>query len=189
MYRIIYVDPPWFYDDKASAGKRGACYKYPTMTTQEICALRVKKIAEKDCFLFLWITAPKIFDAQRVIKAWGFTYKTFAFVWIKTNKKYNTEQFSFLPVNSFDSFMGMGNYTRANAEVCLLAARGKPKRINADVEQVIYSPVERHSKKPDEARKRIIRLCGDLPKIELFARQKTPGWDAWGNEIKKDVAL
>jgi len=93
-------------------------------------------------------------------------------VWVKRNKKSPTW------------FWGMGRWTRANAELCLLATHGKPKRINAGVHSVIDTPIEAHSKKPDEARKRIVKLCGDLPRIELFARQKTEGWDVWGNEIE-----
>ena len=83
----------------------------------------------------------------------------------------------------------MGHWTRANAEICLLAVRGHPKRQAKDVHQVIISHVEEHSKKPDEVRERIERLMGDVPRIELFARQKADGWDVWGNEVINDVEL
>lgn len=112
-----------------------------------------------------------------MIKAWGFEYKTCAFTWIKRNKN----------INSW--FWGMGRYTRANSEICLLATKGNPKRINAGVHSVIDTPIEKHSKKPDEARKRIVELMGDLPRVELFARQKVDGWDSWGNEVESDIAL
>ena len=79
--------------------------------------------------------------------------------------------------------MGMGNWTRSNPELCLLAIKGKPKRISASVHSVIDTPIERHSKKPDIVRDKIVSLCGNLPRIELFARQKTEGWDVWGNEV------
>ena len=114
---------------------------------------------------------PKLNEVFDVISAWGFEYKTCAFTWIKKNKK------------SDSLFMGMGQWTRANAELCLLATKGKIKRIDAGVHSVIQSPLEKHSKKPNEVRKRIVQLLGDLPRIELFARERFEGWDAWGNEI------
>lgn len=107
----------------------------------------------------------------------GFTFKTVAFVWVKQCRK------------SDNIFTGMGYWTRANAEICLLATRGHPKRAARDVKQVILSHVEEHSKKPDEARHRIEALMGDVPRIELFARQATPGWDVWGNEVASDIQL
>lgn len=116
-------------------------------------------------------------DAFSVIQAWGFQYKTVAFVWIKLNKKSST------------LFWGLGYWTRANAEICLLASKGHPKRISKSVHQVVVSHIEQHSKKPDEVRKRIVELTGNLPRIELFARQKSDGWDVWGNEVECDVSL
>lgn len=132
---------------------------------------------------------PKLQEGLDVIKAWGFEFKTCGFVWIKTNKLTNTQQASFLPVDSFDSFVGMGRWTRANAEVCLIATKGKPKRLSAAVRQVVYSPLQRHSQKPAEVRDRIVELMGDLPRVELFARDKTEGWDAWGNEVTDSIKL
>ena len=122
--------------------------------------------------LFLWATFPKLPEALRVISAWGFNFKTVAFVWLKVNKK------------SLSFFTGMGNWTRANAEICLLATKGKPKRKSKSVHQLIVSRIERHSKKPDIARDKIIQLMGDLPRVELFARQTCSGWDVWGNEVE-----
>ena len=84
-------------------------------------------------------------------------------------------------------FWGMGNWTRSNAELCLLATKGNPKRQSKSVHQIIVSPIEEHSKKPDEARKRIVELMGDVPRIELFAREHTPGWDVWGNEAPDSI--
>ena len=147
------------------------------MSIDELCALPVETLAEKDCLLFLWATFPQLPEALRLIRAWGFTFKTVAFVWLKLNKKSPTW------------FYGLGYWTRGNAEICLLAKRGKPKRRSAGVHQFIISPVEEHSKKPEEARRRIVELMGDLPRIELFARQKADDWDAWGNEVACDVAL
>ena len=147
------------------------------MSIDELCALPVETLAEKDCLLFLWATFPQLPEALRLIRAWGFTFKTVAFVWLKLNKKSPTW------------FYGLGYWTRGNAEICLLAKRGKPKRRSAGVHQFIISPVEEHSKKPDVTRDKIIELAGDLPRVELFARQKAPGWDVWGNEVDSDLSL
>lgn len=173
-YQIIYADPPWEYRDKALAGNRGAGCKYTTQSIEWLSALPVGKIADKNCVLFLWVTMPKLNECFSLLSSWGFEYKTAAFIWIKKNKK------------SDSLFWGMGGWTRANAELCLLATRGHPKRINASVHSVIVSAIEQHSKKPNEVRNRIIKLCGDLPRIELFARQRVEGWDAWGNEIQQE---
>jgi N6-adenosine-specific RNA methylase IME4 len=170
-YNIIYADPPWSYRDKALAGNRGAGCKYSTQSTDWLNSLLVNNIADKDCILFLWVTMPKLSECFELIKEWGFVYKTSAFTWVKKNKKADSW------------FMGMGNWTRANSEICLLATKGKPKRINAGVRSVVDTPIERHSKKPDCVRDRIVDLCGDLPRIELFARQKYEGWDAWGDQV------
>ena len=170
-YNIILCDPPWSYKDKALAGNRGACCKYPVMGIDDIKKLPVTSIAEDDCVLFLWVTMPKLNEVHDVIKSWGFEYKTVAFTWVKKYK-------------NGDNFMGMGRWTRANAELCLLATKGKPKRVSASVRQIIESVPEKHSKKPDIVRDKIIELCGDLPRIELFARQRAEGWDSWGNEIE-----
>lgn len=110
-------------------------------------------------------------EALEVIEAWGFTYKTVAFNWVKQNK------------NGASLFWGLGNWTRSNSEICLLAVKGKPKRVSAGVHSVILSPIQQHSRKPAEARDRIVELMGDLPRIELFAREAAPGWDSWGNEV------
>lgn len=110
-------------------------------------------------------------EALDVIEAWGFTYKTVAFNWVKQNK------------NGAGLFMGLGNWTRSNSEICLLAVKGKPKRVSASVHSVILSPLQQHSQKPGEARDRIVELMGDLPRIELFVRETAPGWDSWGNEV------
>lgn len=176
-FKIIYADPPWSYRDKCHAGKRGAGYKYPVMNTSDIKRLDVQSLADKDCTLFLWATMPMLPDAIEVAKAWGFTYKTVGFVWVKTNRKSNTD------------FFGMGNWTRANAELCLIATRGKPKRVSACVRQIVSSPVLAHSEKPSDVRDRIVMLMGDLPRVELFARHQTPGWKTWGNAVPNDIVM
>lgn len=177
-YGIIYADPPWHYRvySKKGAG-RSAESHYPTMTIEKIQALPVSELADKDCALFMWITFPLLKESLSVLSSWGFKFKTIAFVWIKQNRK------------SDSLFWGMGYWTRTNAEFCVLATKGKPKRMAKNVHQVIVSHIEEHSKKPDEARRRIVRLMGDLPRIELFARQKSAGWDVWGNEVESNIIL
>ena len=170
-YQIIYADPPWKYvhwnDDKVT---RKA--PYPLMTTDEIFDLPVQDIADDTCILFLWVTYPKLLDGIKTIEKWGFTYKTCGFSWIKQNKKSNS------------LFWGLGYWTRANNEICLLATKGRPKRKSMGVHQVVMDKIRDHSRKPDCVRERIVELSGDLPRIELFARQKIKGWDSWGNQVE-----
>lgn len=177
QYDVIYADPPWEYRQSGSKiNSRGmAKQHYSTMTTKDICNFPIRKICTDKSICFMWATFPNIGEALKVMKAWGFIYKTATFVWIKKNKKSNS------------LFWGMGAYTRANAEVCLLGISKdtKAKEIvrSHAVHQVIESKIMRHSKKPYEVMSRIEELLGDIPKIELFAREENPGWDCWGNEI------
>jgi len=173
-YRLIYADPPWVYRDKASAGQRGAGFKYRLMTVAEISALPVKAMCRSDSLLALWWVGPQPLEALHVVKAWGFSLvNALGFVWIKSTK------------TGKDHF-GMGNWTRANAECCLLAKRGKPIRQDASVRQLVRAPVRAHSQKPDEVRERLEALYGTVRRLELFARQTNPGWDSWGNEIQEN---
>lgn len=172
-YNIIYADPPWEYKQKGSRGT--AVNHYEVMTTEDICRLPIMNIKTDDAICFMWATFPNIDQALKVMREWGFEYKTASFVWVKKNKKSNSY------------FWGMGAYTRANAEICLIGISKKTKakqcvKSNA-VHQIVESPIEAHSKKPDEVRQRILQLLGDLPRIELFARQYADGWDCWGNEV------
>jgi len=169
-YNIIYADPPWNFKTWSKKG-RAKSPKYDLMNIKNIKNLPVKSICEKDCILFIWVIYPMVEDGLDTIKAWGFNYKTCGFSWIKKNKKADS------------LFWGMGYYTRSNNEICLLATKGKPKRISSKVHQVVIEKIREHSRKPDTVRNRIVKLCGDLSRIELFARQKTPGWDCWGNEV------
>lgn len=177
-YQIILADPPWSYTDKAKSGNRGAGCKYTIQRDEWISKLPVESITDENCILFMWVTMPKLPDCFPIIKSWGFGYKTVAFTWIKRTKK------------SGAYFWGMGNWTRANAELCLLATRGKPKRLSAAVHSVIDWKIGNHSDKPPAVREKIVELCGDLPRIELFARKENvlldnrnyEGWDVWGNE-------
>jgi len=179
-YQIIYADPPWEFEVwsyRTGLGRSPENY-YNTMPLGALCNLAVVNIADRDCILFLWTTFPKLMEAFKVIDAWGFRYRTNAFLWVKQNP------------NKLNFFEGLGYWTRKNTEPCLLATKGNPKRVNKDVPELIIAPRMKHSRKPDEiVRDRIIRLVGDLPRIELFARRKVEGWDCWGNEVESDIEL
>lgn len=151
-------------------GKTAANH-YDCMKKEDISNLPVGNLADKDCVLFLWVTFPCLREGLEVMKEWGFEYKTCGFVWVKKNKK------------SDSWFWGLGYWTRANAEICLIGTKGKPDRKSRSVHQVVDSRIREHSRKPDEVRDRIVQLCGDVPRIELFARQSVEGWDCWGNEV------
>lgn len=204
-FNILYVDPAWTYDDKALAGNRGASCKYELMTEDDIARLPVRSIAADDCVLFLWATFPKMREALDVIEAWGFTYKTCAFTWVKPSGPFarlleyldsggwtDVRLFELLRAVKTRWFIGMGRWSRSNAEVCLLATRGKPQRLDAGVNQIICAPRLLHSAKPPETRDRIVRLCGDVPRVELFARERVPGWvclgyDADGRDLRESI--
>ena len=141
------------------------------MDIEDIKNLPIQNIAEENSILFLWVTFPNLQEGLDVIKSWGFKYKTLGFSWIKTNKK------------NGNPFFGIGYYTKSNCECCLIGIKGKPPKASNSVSSVVISPREEHSKKPDEVRHRIVEFAGDLPKIELFARQEINGWDCWGNEV------
>lgn len=176
-YKIIYADPPWQYRVYSKKGQvRSAENHYHTMNIKDIMALPVDKIADKDCILFLWITFPCLKEGIEVMERWGFKYKTCGFNWVKRNKKKNTY------------FIGLGFWTRSNSEVCLIGTKGQPKRVSKSVSQICDARIMEHSKKPAEIRERIVELCGELPRIELFARDKVKGWDSLGDEIDgKDI--
>jgi N6-adenosine-specific RNA methylase IME4 len=174
-YQIILADPPWAYNDKTPRG--GAENHYPTLSTEDLCKMKVKDIADDNCILFMWATYPKLPDCLGVMASWGFEYKTLGFQWVKLNKKAKTP------------FWGMGRYTRACTEPCFIGVRGKPKVIDHGIHQLITSPIGRHSEKPAEVRDLILKLIGPLPRIELFARQKVEGWDCFGNEVESNITL
>ncbi len=179
-YTVIYCDPPWHYQNKKSNG--AAINHYPTMTQKQLIAMRefIDDIADDPCFMFMWATYPLLPESLELLKAWGFKYKTVAFTWVK---KYANGNYS----------IGGGNYTRSNAEICLLGIKGQPKVSevikNKGINQIIETRDQMrriHSRKPIEARERIDLLFGDnINKIELFARETRKGWDHWGNETDK----
>ena len=175
-YSIIYADPPWNFKAWGKQGKKAPQNHYVCMTDDDIYNLPVSSLAAENCALFMWATYPLLQEGLETIKRWGFTYRTVAFTWVKTtkNEKYH---------------MGLGYWTRANPEICLLATKGVIKRVNAGVRNLQIHQVREHSRKPDEVRSEIIKLMGDLPRIELFARQQISGWDVFGNEVEGSIRL
>ena len=149
------------------------------MQESDLLRLPISSISSDNCCLFLWIVWPSLPQALNLIEKWGFTYKTCAFSWMKAHNG-QIEMFR----DDADAQVGLGYWTRANSEVCLLGTRGKPKRLNADVRQGIIAPRREHSRKPDGIHERIERLVAG-PYLELFARQQRPGWTVWGNETDK----
>jgi len=207
QYSILYCDPPWNYDDKAQAGKRGAEFKYPCMTFMQLLDMSsyIESISKENSVLYMWSTAPMLPDALCLMGNWGFKYKTMGFVWIKSNK-HPFDDWELVNIeNPFDKrkvlmatitqesgiytagdAMGMGNHTRGNAEFCLLGIKGKGiKRVDCSVRQVVISPRREHSRKPAEVRTRIETLYGEQDRIELFSREAFSGWAQHGNEIDK----
>ena len=172
-YSIIYADPPWNYTATGqsipSRSKEGQ--PYIAMRMIDIYDYKIPK-TNKDCILFMWATSPLMPEALYTMKSWGFEYKTIAFTWIKKNKK-----------NKDTNFWGMGSWTRSNPEFCLLGVKGKPKSVSHSVHSVIEAPLQEHSKKPDIVRDKIVELCGDKKRIELFARDKFEGWESWGDQL------
>lgn len=178
-YNIIYADPPWEYKESGS-GSRVVKAHYPTMNIEDIKGLPIQDLCAEQCILFLWVTFPRLAQGLEVIKSWGFEYYGLGFDWVKTSK------------NGKPSW-GMGYYTRQNTEICLIGVpkdkRRRLKPTNRDVLSIVHSQREEHSKKPDCIRDLIVRCIGDLPRVELFARQKADGWDSWGNEVECDIEL
>jgi N6-adenosine-specific RNA methylase IME4 len=188
-FAVILIDPPWEYTtySEDTGQGRSAEAHYPTMSAGDIASLPVGDLAADDCALFMWATWPTIQQAFAVGTAWGFEYKTCAFTWAKVKKGLAPD--THLRLNDDSNWhMGMGFWTRANSEVCLLFVKGSPKRQNADVRQLIVASVRKHSQKPDEQYERIERLVKG-PYLELFAREKREGWFAWGNEVEPDISF
>ena len=147
------------------------------MTMEEIKALPIPQIATDNAVLFMWCTFPYLDDQIKLFEHWGFEYRTLGFSWIKTNPK------------NGKPFFGVGYYAKSNCEVCLMGIKGRMKPVSNKVSSVIIAPRREHSRKPDEVRTRIVELFGDVPRVELFARQKTEGWDVWGNEVDSDITI
>ncbi len=178
-YSIIYADPAWSFNNKNTGGnmKSGADAHYPAMSVDDMCKLPINELADDDCVLFMWWVASQSKEAIKLVESWGFTIKTMTgFNWVKLTALGNL-------------FFGMGFWTRAGSEMCLIATKGKPKRINAGVRSVVQSEILAHSRKPNIFRKKIIELMGDLPRIELFAREQNEGFDVWGNQVENSINI
>lgn len=177
QYNLIYADPPWRYNKRNNAKTKfgkGANGHYNLMTMQDIKALPIPKIAAEDCALFMWVTFPYLDEQIKLFEQWGFKYTTLGFSWVKTNPK------------NGKPFFGIGYYAKSNCEVCLMGIKGKMKPVSNYVSSCVISPRREHSRKPDEVRARIVKLFGDVPRIELFARQRAEGWDCWGNQCEEE---
>lgn len=175
-YRVIYADPPWSFATYSRKGKgRSPDAHYDCMDLDAIKRLPVAGWAHPDAVLLLWATDPLLDRALEVIQAWGFAYKTVGFYWAKLNKGTSAV------ASEADFFTGLGFWTRANPEPCLLATRGRPRRRSGGVRKLVLAPRREHSRKPDEMYERIEALL-EGPYLELFARGSRPGWDAWGDQ-------
>jgi len=193
-YGVLYADPPWDYRDRNKAG--GRTLRYRTMTTEQIKALPVPGLAEAGAAMFLWITMPNIPVGMEVLAAWGFRFSTVAFTWTKLNRKplsvkglrqalRENRTIIYYQGEPYTTFMGQGRNTRGNAEIVLLGFNGRcPPRARADVRSEVLAPLREHSRKPDEVRDRIVDLYGPARRLELFARDRHPGFDAWGDQVK-----
>lgn len=179
MYQLIYADPAWHFKVRSDKGEgRSAKNHYSVMSVNEIARLPIYDIAEKDSVCCMWVVDPMVEEGYQVMRAWGFIPKTVVLYWVKQNK------------NNDDFFTGLGYYTRANPEQCILGTRGRGlERKDKSVRRLLIARRGRHSAKPEEAATRLERLFGDVSRIELFARIRRPGWDAWGNEIENSLPL
>lgn len=184
-YQIIYADPPWNFGNRMYSSNKNDHHRkitraYSVMKTRDICNLPIKNIIDENCVLFMWVADAFIPEAIRVINSWGFKYKTIAFIWNKKEK-------------SGKQVCYMGQWTMKGSEIVLLGTKGKMTQYlkNRKVRQLQEAPRDRkkHSRKPETIRNKIVEMFGNLPRIELFARQKAEGWDAWGNEVISDIKL
>jgi len=176
-FKLIYADPPWSFKNYSVKGEpRNPKAHYDVLNFKDICNLPISDIADENCILLLWSIDPLLNKAFKVIESWGFQYKTVGFYWAKLNTTTDIESF-----NTKNFFTGLGYWTRANPEQCLLATKGKPSRKSKAVKRLIVSHRREHSRKPDEIYERIEELA-EGPYIELFSRNKRKGWSSWGNE-------
>jgi N6-adenosine-specific RNA methylase IME4 len=178
-YQLIYADPPWHFRVRSEKGEgRSAKNHYDVMSTADIADLPVVDLAAADSVLLMWVIDPMIEEGYQVMRAWGFTPKTVGFYWVKEN------------VKSAGFFTGLGYYTRANPEQCILGVRGRglPRR-DRGVKRLLIAPRGQHSEKPEEAYERIERLFGEVRRLELFARRRRAGWDAFGNQVEGSISL
>jgi len=174
-YGLIHADPPWAFATRGAGDKvpTQGDQPYATLTMEDLITLPVPKAAAPDCVLVMWTTSSHVVQAIDLARAWGFTYKSLGFVWVKTQKGDPTKP-----------KMGMGFWVRQECETTLVFCRGAPKRIDAGVRQMIFEPAREHSRKPEEGYARCERLAAG-PYLDLFGRASRPGWTVWGDEATK----
>jgi site-specific DNA-methyltransferase (adenine-specific) len=191
-YSILYCDPPWEYENPKDHKSEYGGTPYKQISLKDLKKLPIKDLAEKDSILFLWATMPKLPEAIALMKSWNFRFTCVPFVWVKLNPKGEVEALD-LPEEKKKTmktlvlhgglYSGIGHWTAGNAEIVLMGKRGSLKRITKEIKQVVIAPRSHHSHKPSEVRERIVRLLGDVPRIELFATEKADGWDAIGGAL------
>lgn len=183
-YRVIYADPPWNYGSKSAVNNtKGSEHKplsdhYSTMSLNELKQLPIKSMTKDDAACFMWVTDSHLDEAIEIFKAWGFKYKTIAFNWVKTTSKGNYCK-------------NVAPWTMKSSEICLLGTKGamtKYKEAN-NIESLVIAERTKHSRKPEEVRKRIEQLFGDQNKLEMFARKSSDGWDVFGNEVDNSIII
>jgi N6-adenosine-specific RNA methylase IME4 len=190
-FSVIYADPAWSFATWSHRGQgKGASQHYDVMDLAAMAALPVAACAADDAALFMWVVQPMLPEALRLIEAWGFTFKTVAYVWIKIKGVAERQGQDRLFYAGEDVRLGLGYHTRSGAEQCWLATRGKGyDRLSQSEAQVVFAPLREHSRKPDDIADSIVRLTGDVPRLEMFARTERPGWSVWGNESTKFGAV
>ena len=178
-YKTIYADPPWRVKNFSEKGEgRNAISHYDCLTLADLKKLNIQRYADKDCALFLWVTDPMLDQGIELMQDWGFKFKTVAFYWAKTNTKVDLNNLS----AEKDFFTGLGYWTRANCEQCLMGTIGNPRRIGKDVKRLIVDKRREHSRKPEQTYERIEKLV-EGPYLELFARKTKKNWDSWGDQV------
>jgi len=185
-YNVIYADPAWKYNrgvhqetfPKRKQTRTERELPYDTMTIERMKELNIKSISESDCACFMWVTDSHLKQGIELLEAWGFKYKTIVFIWKKITNKGNT-------------CATVGAWTMKNCEICILGTKGNmlKHKVSNNTFQLIEAERTINSKKPNETRDKINAIFPNVPKIELFAREKHEGWDVWGNEVESSVAL
>lgn len=202
-YSLIYLDPPWYYNSRANHKTRfrgGVHGHYPTMTMSQIVALPIPDLAAPDAAVLMWCTYPYLDEQIKLFRHWGFRFRTIFAQWVKLNSRgyarpeadprYRTDKTYVKYKDLYHSvFFGVGYYTKSNTEPLLLGMRGQLPMQRNDLSSVIHAPRREHSRKPDEARDLIVAAFGDVPRLEMFARQKAQGWDIWGNTLPNDLEI
>lgn len=177
-YNVIYADPPWETRYcPMSMGARSKKLEYPTMTDTEIIALPVQDIAADDAMLFMWCIDSRFPLLPEIMRAWGFEFKSMGFVWVKK------------AATTAGTNATFSSYTRRSCEFCFIGTRGRYIVKNKSIEQLVVEPKRAHSQKPETVMKRIVSMVGDVPRVELFAREKTYGWDCWGNQVESTIEI